>query len=72
MNLLRTLCICCAMNAECMQRSAVGTLCGLLQRVTDAGCNQGPSKSNLRNDGLYELDEKTKTKIKQVFSLAVL
>ncbi|XP_052077229.1 E3 ubiquitin-protein ligase HERC2-like isoform X2 [Mytilus californianus] len=44
-NLLRTLCICCAMNAECMQRSAVGTLCGLLQRVIDAGCNQGPNSN---------------------------
>lgn len=44
-SLLRTLCICCAINADSMQKQAVGTLCGLVQKVIDAGCNQGPNSN---------------------------
>jgi hypothetical protein len=35
-----------------MQKQAVGTLCGLVQKVIDAGCNQGPSMSHIDIRGM--------------------
>jgi len=42
-----------------MQKQAVGTLCGLVQKVIDAGCNQGPSKlytnfNDIRGKNLFQ------------------